>query len=516
MEEAIMPERQLLQHGCAALALLALGAFVAGPGGSAWAAPEPTELPGLRQAPDIPVSPLIRTLPDHARDLRGRPGMEPGGGGCDKDVDLGGTPESQLFGATVAGALDTGICTNADIDVYVRNGRTFVVQGAATDAAWTHSEVTNPSAPVMLGQFAWAGRAGKGTTTPDIKAFQQGSQDYIAMGLERTKITGACGVVIVNVTAPAAPVVLSQFIGADWCDTHNVFIETDANGDGAYIYATADGPADLRVLAINDPVLSATVNTPVEVGIYRRTDRNPPNDADVFNDAYVHDVTVVNGTVYAAYWNKGTDILSADLIRQPGLTGLFADETAATNVRPPAFAANTPFLAHHAFPNSDGSLVFLEDEITFDVDAAGNPVSNVEPVQMWTTAGVPVRADGLLVDDLVGDVPVNPAHNLEINFGLQPNRLYVGWYRAGLQAWDFDSVAQSFTRVAGTEPRTATVYHQAQTEAADAPFSGAWGIRVAVIDSLTYAFQSDRSFGLIVNCLGDAGGSLALCPSVTP
>lgn len=511
-----MPKRLSLQQGCAAVALLALGAFIAGPGGSAWAAPDPKELPALERAPDIPVSPSIQILPDHGGGLRGRPRMAPGGGACDKDVDLGGTLESQISGATAAAAQDNVICSSADIDVYSRNGRTFVVQGGATEAAWTHSEVTDPANPVMLGQFLWSGRTGKGTTTPDIKAFQQGSRDFIALGVERTKITGTCGVVVVDVTAPASPVITDQFIGSGWCDTHNVFVENDANGDGAYIFATANGTADLRVLAINDPPLSASVNNMVEVGIYRRSDRNPPNDADVYNDAYVHDVSVVNGTVYASYWNKGVDILPADLIRQPGVTGLLADETAATNVRPPAFAPNTPFLAHHAVPNSDGSLVFLQDEITFDLDAAGNPVANVEPVQMWTTAGVPARADGLLVDDLVGDVPVNPAHNLEIDFDLQPDRLYVGWYRMGLQAWDFDTVNQSFVQVPGSEPRTAAVYHQAQTEANDDPYSGAWGIRLAEIDGLTYAVQSDRSFGLIVNCLGDVNGDLTLCPSVAP
>ncbi len=510
----------------AAIPLILLTALVAGSTSGFGAEPAAArQLSGLRQAPGIAVSPLPTVLPDHARGLGDQRRREPGNQGCNKTIDTGNTADSQIFANRVVAAQDNIICTNADIDVYTSGGSTFAVQGGATEAAWTHTDVSNPRQPVIVGQFEWTRSGGGGkTTTPDIKAFHQGANDYIALALERTAVRGFCGVVIVNVNQPGSPVIVSQFIGSGWCDTHNVFVENDVNGDGAYIYATADLTADLRVLAINDPALGATVANPIEVGMYQRTDRNPPNDADVFNDAYVHDVTVIEGIVYAAYWNKGVDILPASLIRQAGVTGLFADETSATNVRPPAFAPATPFLAHHAFPNADGSVVFIEDEITFDVDAGGNPVSGVEPVQAWTTGASAARVDGLLLDNAGGgDIPVNPAHNLEINFGLQPGRLYVGWYKMGLQAWDFDALG--FTRLSATPTagRTADAYHQAQVEAADEPYSGAWGVRLAEIVAVPagggaavpslFAFQSDRNFGLIVNCLGDGNGNLTNCPA---
>ena len=82
---------------------------------------------------------------------------------------------------------------------------------------------------------------------------------------------------------------------------------------------------------------------------------------------------------------------------------------------------------------------------------------------------------------------VHPAHNLLVD----GNRLYVGWYKAGLQAFDFD--ASGFTG--------RPVYHQVQTEAADEAYSGAWNSLIATIGTTQYVFQSDRRYGLIVDAV---------------
>ena len=137
------------------------------------------------------------------------------------------------------------------------------------------------------------------------------------------------------------------------------------------------------------------------------------------------------------------------------------------------------FLMHHAYPSEDGARVFIQDEITF--------VAGFEPVQMWTTASTPAYVDGIeLGGGGLADVPfVLPAHNLLVS----GERLYVGWYKAGLQAFDFDS-----TGFIGRP-----IYHQAQTEPTDGASEGAWAVRLAVIESDIYVFQSDRRYGLIVD-----------------
>ena len=144
-----------------------------------------------------------------------------------------------------------------------------------------------------------------------------------------------------------------------------------------------------------------------------------------------------------------------------------------------------------------GNYTFIQDEF---MDASGD-----KPVQMWniSTPLSPAYVDGL---ELGADVPINPAHNLEIRNDIHPpdattlGRLYVAWYKQGLQAYDFTSLG--FDHTANPTPRTAVEYHQAQTEVADDAYSGAWGVRMEVITGDLYIFQSDRNFGLIVNCAG--------------
>jgi hypothetical protein len=453
-----------------ALTVLTLGSAGVAAGGP----PEPRELLGLREAPDMPVRSIIlrRNFPDHP--VGGRPGRgEPGGGGCDKDVDL----TSTLSGVVAVAAQDNGICTSADIDTYVNtvDGDTYVVQGGGEEAAFTVTHIDANGNPTLIDQVAWRQ---KNTYTPDAKAFVQGGRNYIVLSLERLSIgNAACGVVFVDVTDtrgsnPPLPPIVHQEIGGDWCDVHNSFVE-NVDGEGRYVYLTADGPNDMRVLDI----ANIATTDPPEIGRYTAPTAN--------NDNYVHDITVLDhgGSVgrraYLAYWDSGLVILNA------------ADVTPGTNPAPvvgPNVIDPAGFLSHHAWASQDGSLVFNQDEF---LNSSGD-----EPVQMWNVSNPasPTYVDGLALGP---DVPVNPAHNLEIRNDINPNRLYVGWYKLGLQAWDFTSAG--FDRSANPAPRTAVQYHQAQTESADDVYSGAWGVRLANIGSNLYIFQSDRNYGLIVD-----------------
>lgn len=496
------PRRALVAVATAALAaaLAFTGAPVAGAASGAAGPPDgaaaqaqdrpgpPEEVEGLRQTPRVPVRSVPLRPGAHAH---GRP-AEPGAQSCDKDVDLTGT----IKGLTAVAAQDNGICTSADIDTYADGaGTTYAVQAGGEEAAWTHTDVSTPSSPVMAGQFVWSGSAGANTYTPDVKTFRQGGRDYIALSLERLTLNAFCGVVLVDVTDPANPVVETQIFKDDpndfWCDVHNTFVE-DVSGEGRYVYVTADARNDLRVLDIaNVEDLPSTCDIAagcnVEVGRYIAPTAS--------SDNYVHDVTVQDhgGTagrrVYVSYWDSGLVILDA------------ADVTPGTNPTPlvgPNQIDPAGFLTHHAFASADGSLVFIQDEF---LDQAGD-----EPVQMFdvSTISSPSYVDGLA---LGSDVPANPAHNLEIRDDLYADRLFVGWYKLGLQAWDFTS--DGFVRD-GAAPRTAVQYHQAQTEGSDEAYAGAWGVRLASIttggETRTYAFQSDRTFGLIVDCDGCPGG----------
>ncbi|MGH9151595.1 MAG: LVIVD repeat-containing protein [Acidimicrobiales bacterium] len=402
---------------------------------------------------------------------------------CDKDIDVSTT----VRGVEFVAAQDNTICTSADIDTYRTGSRTLVAQAGGEEAAFVLTDVSDPGSPTRYGPFTWARRGARGTYTPDVKTFSQTeagvSRQYVALSLERLRPAGFCGVVVFDVTDPAIPVFVTQIYKNTpsdfWCDVHNTFVE-DAGGDGRYLYLTADGPRDLRVVDLagvaSFPTTCdiATNCADKEVGRY-----TAPTAVDA--DNYVHDVTVIDhgGTVgrrvYVAYWDTGLVVLNA------------ADVTPGTDPTPVATVDPPGFLTHHAFASADGSLVFLQDEI---LDQPGD-----EPVQMWQIGpGSPAKVDGL---ELGADVPASPAHNLEIRFDLSPNRLYVGWYKLGLQAWDFDTTG--FDRTHDVSGRTAVQYHQVQTEMSDDPFDGAWGVRMEDVGSCRYFFQSDRRYGLIID-----------------
>ena len=412
---------------------------------------------------------------------------------CDGGIDT----EGEVRGAVVVGSAANGLCYNSDLDVYTHGGRTYAVQAGGWDAAWTHYDVTDPANPVQLYQFTWDRRS----YTPDIKAFRQGERRYLAASMERFSTSGYCGIVIYDVTDPANFERVSQSDASDWCDVHNIFVETDENGDGAWIYLIADATADIRVLDIGGGSESGdmesggagSVESPVEVGRY-----------SVPGAGYVHDITVVDHTgasggavgrrVYISYWREGLVILEAAAVT-PGLQ--------PEAVVGPRVIQTEGFRTHHAVASADGRFVFVQDEF---LNAAG-----AQPVQMWdvTEPSAPRLVDALVLGE---DVPVNPAHNLEIRHDIAPNRLFAGWYRLGLQAWDFDD--GGFVR-AHPQPRTAVLYHQAQTDADDSVYSGDWAVRVLEIptDNITntYALQSDRQYGLIVNCL-----TCDTIPNLTP
>ena len=263
------------------------------------------------------IADLSPGIPSHA---------EPGGGSCNKAVDL----TSTINGMVNVAALDTGICDNADIDYYVgSNGKNYVVISGRGEAAWTHIDVSDPTNPSIVAQYEWI-RSAKRTSSPDIKAFRQGSKDYIALSTEIGGNNSTCGLFIFDVTDPGNAIQLSRiFESGVWCSVHNSYIETEADfGYGTHVYITANSSADLRVYDIGNPA------APVKVGTYQRQGRGffGPGTHD---DIYVHDVTVEGGTVYASYWKAGLDMLSSSLLRG----GAVVNETnpGVSKIDPPNF-----------------------------------------------------------------------------------------------------------------------------------------------------------------------------------
>jgi hypothetical protein len=201
--------------------------------------------------------------------------------------------------------------------------------------------------------------------------------------------------------------------------------------------------------------------------------------------------------VYVSYWDAGLMILDADHVT-PGII-----ENGSTNQALNPNYSIDPSSAlhiHHALPTLDGTRVFIQDE--FAATASNQSLDADEPIQIWNISNPasPAYIDGI---DLGGPLQplVTPPHNMELRFDLDfdgdgapdRDRLYVGWYRGGAQAFDF--TAAGFTGRA--------FYHQVQTEGADGNWDGAWAMRIERVGGNVFTFQSDRRYGLIVERLGE-------------
>lgn len=474
------------------LAIVSLVVGVFAVGGVAGAAPDSgevseitrvVELPDVMSRSDLPVESLI-LRPDvashHGFSTQGPPPR------CDKDINT----DVAISGVSFVAAQDNGICTNADIDVWQTTNASFVVQAGGDEAAFVITEVTDPANPTGT-VFMWPGRLQRATFTPDVKAFVQGESQFIIVSLERVTQRGLCGIAIFDVTGfdvNGTAELRSQFVGSDWCDSHNVFVEGDSSGDGAFVYAVDDANRNMRVLDINS---SGSVDAPVEIGSYthpcvvnpdfdaRCLDRPSPNAPIGFVTVLVHDMTVIDDRVYVAYWDAGTDIVDANALTV-GCTG--SDRCNITEALTAPFDIDPDgFLSHHAYPNAAGDRLIIQDEITFE--------AGFEPVQFFdiSTVNDPLYLDGLTADQGF-DGELIPAHNLLV-IG---SELYVGWYKAGLQIFDFDQLGFTGTGAA-------VAHHQVQTEGDDDSYSGAWAVRQLNIDGTDYVFTSDRNFGLIID-----------------
>jgi hypothetical protein len=381
---------------------------------------------------------------------------------CDKDIDRAGS----IAGVAFVAAQDNGICTTGEAAAYEKGGELYIAQAGGEEAAYTITRIAPNGSPTLVAQEAWPQ---VNTYTADIKAFKQGSERYIALALERLEVSNsACGVVIVEVTDAPITTVVAEVSSGQWCDVHNIFVENDAGGDGKYLYLTADFPNDMRVLDISN--LSAIS----EIGRYK----HPEAGESVF----VHDMTVIDHggaigrRVYVSYWAAGLMILDADHVT-PGVI----EPGSPNQPLNPAHSIDPPaFLTHDAYPTADGNVLFIEDEYW---NTAG-----LEPVQMWdiSSPAAPTYADGIALGSPLMPL-VQPAHNLLVD----GNRLYVGWYKGGLQAFDFS--ASGFTG--------RPIHHQVQTETADDAYEGAWNALRATIGTTQYVFQSDRRYGLIVDAV---------------
>ena len=207
------------------------------------------------------------------------------------------------------------------------------------------------------------------------------------------------GIVLLDLSNPAHPTILSEYTDTVTGGVHNVWIV----GDEDLVYACHNGTSEIVIIDISDPANPREINRWV-------------HDEPVRS---LHDVIVQDGYAYASFWNEGIYILDAGAgthggtARDPKLVSRWVSEQ-----------GNTHVAWRH------GRYLFVAAEIypsDWDPNAFG-PIEArgfVEVLDM-TDIDNPVKVARY-------EVPEAGAHNL---WSDDRDRLYVGYYQAGLRVLD--------------------------------------------------------------------------------
>ena len=207
------------------------------------------------------------------------------------------------------------------------------------------------------------------------------------------------GIVLLDLSTPAHPAILSEYTDTVTGGVHNVWIL----GDEDLVYACHNGTSEIVIIDISDPANPREIN---------RWAHDEPVRS-------LHDVIVQDGYAYASFWNEGIYILDAGAgthggtARDPRLVSRWVSGQGNTHV---AWRhGKYLFVAAEIYPSD------WDPNVLGPIEARGY----VEVLDM-TDMDDPVKVAHYTV-------PEAGAHNL---WSDDRDRLYVGYYQAGLRVLD--------------------------------------------------------------------------------
>ncbi|MQA90760.1 MAG: hypothetical protein GEU90_11055 [Gemmatimonas sp.] len=314
-------------------------------------------------------------------------------------------------------------------------------------------DVTDPMAPALTDSVVVDARV-----VNDVKVNEEGT---IAIITREGASNRRNGIVLLDLSEPRKPTVLSEYWETLTGGVHNVFIDDDL------VYAVHDGTMDLHIIDISDP------EDPVQIGRWGV----PAHPTKMLHDVYVED-----GLAYLSYWDDGLIILDVgNGIRDgtPEEPVYVGQHRYRYEVQGQEYG-NT----HVAFPytNEAGNrYVFVGDEIFppgFDQeDPSSSPAGYIHVVDVADIEN-PVEVAKY-------ELPRAGTHNVWV----EDDVLYVAYYNAGLRAVDVSGQLEGDLGRQGREiAALATTDEDAYI--ADRPF--AWGPQFH--DG--YVYVSDHTSGL--------------------
>ena len=258
------------------------------------------------------------------------------------------------------------------------------------------------------------------------------------------------GMVLLDITNPAHPTILSEFDTNLTGGVHNTWI----NGD--VVYAVHDGTNAMHIVDISDPV------NPEHVG---RWEVRPGDE-----DKNLHDIWAEDGLAYLSYWDDGLVILDVGA----GIKG--------GTPREPQFVSQYKYPignTHTAYRH--GNYVFVGDEIFGCAECTNGPRGYIHVIDV-TDIESPAEVARF-------EVPEAGAHNIWVEDDL----LYIAYYQGGVRVVDVSGELRGDLYAQG---RQISWYHTAAEEGegihANAPL--AWGPQTFK----GYLFVSDMNSGLWV------------------
>lgn len=297
-------------------------------------------------------------------------------------------------------------------------------------------DISDPANPVRI--LTWSVPSpNDGASAQDVKVHD----GLLFIGLESNNIDG---VEIVDVRDPWNPVHLTWIDTPGYSHVHNLFY------DSGYLYQVVGGTPQVGIVDLTDydpdvPPARISEHLWVVGGI---------------GSSNVHDITVIDGRLYACGWNSG----------------LFVYDVSNIANAPPVFLGAGPSSpnTHSVWPTADGRWAVVGEE------RSRGPLQLYEIIPNGASLDIVLR-DSFTISGSGG------MHN-PIVVG---TRVYASWYRAGVQIFDIDEDTASFVKVASFD---ATLGN---------PFElGTWGIypllgadRVLASDVANGLFILDTSGG---------------------
>jgi hypothetical protein len=321
------------------------------------------------------------------------------------------------------------------------DGRDYAIIGTFMHDWAKVFDITDPASPVLTDSVQLDARR-----INDVKIHPN---NRIAVLTREGASTRRNGIVLLDLSTPAHPSILSEYTETVTGGVHNVWIDGATN----LVYACHNGTRDLRIIDISDP------SGPREVGRW-----GLPNE-----DRSLHDVIVQDGYAYLSYWDDGLIMLDVGA----GTHGGSPTE--------PVFVSQFKYPQGHTHTAwREGKHLFIGDEI-FPPD--------------WD-ADRPIEARGYIhvvdysdpenpVEVAKYEVPEAGAHN----FWVEDDILYVGYYQAGLRVVDVSGELRGDLYRQGREMGA---YRTGSPDAITPNWSMTWGAQIHKGNIIT----SDLNSGL--------------------